>query len=313
MTIPQEQVDALSASASSGDATAKDWLSELGHEPTPATSGDAKKDANGATEGAEVKAAEKPKGEVSPQGDADATAKALDGVDARRDGAGGGGNKPNIYTEVKRLRQERRELRAEREESRKREDAMNSRLAQLETMLKSQPHGDKPQPTEEDDLTKLLTKPGEYLAERDKKLISMVRDALKADMAQARATEERREQKSSAIKILESIQNFSLDEHEDEVFQLMEEEYGWDEADVEHELATRPTKAANLIKRAWEKKHSLALSPEVKAAKSSAGASANAGGGSTHSKTTHGDINARAKMAKSPEELEKLWGELEKL
>lgn len=312
MEIPQEQMQTLENLASSGDDTAKEWLSELRPNPQPVKTGDGKEGGSGAADKGDDKGAEAPP--VTP-GDAEAAKKEpRSGVDPHRDGDGDAGKKPSVYDTIKELRRERRELRAERENSRKREEQLNARLAQLETHLKSLPDGDKAKPTEEDDLTRLLTKPGDFLAEREKKLIAAVREAIKGDLAQARAAQDRREQRSSAIKIFESIPNFDLDENEDQVFELMKAEYGWDEDDVEFLLSTRPEKTAASIKRAWEKKFSTALPEQTKSDKAAAkGVSVGGGGAKTYSKPTLADLNARAKSAKSQDDLDQLWEEAEKL
>src|SRR6185503_4587650 len=143
----------------------------------------------------------KDKSEVTTEGESKAEGEAKVEVETSRDGGGEKGRKPNVYDTIKKLRRERRELREERESSRKREEELNARLARLEAGPKSLPDG-KAQVTEEDELTALLNKPGEFLNkrldERDKKLIGAVREALKQDLAKARAAEERRADKSSA-------------------------------------------------------------------------------------------------------------------
>lgn len=317
MNIPEDQSKALTDLASSGDASAKSWASELGIGPKPASSGNENKGQNGAANDAKSESGTKPDGaavrDESPEGQAKLDGEAKDGVDAHRDGAGDGGKKPSIYAEVRRLKQERRDMRTQRDESRKREETLNARLADLEARLKTLPDGSKSPSTEEDILTKLLTNPEAVFQEREKKLGTAIRQAVNEAVAQARAFEQQRAEKSSAIKILESIPNFDLEENEDEVFQLMEEEYGLDEEDVEHLLATRSEKTARWIKKAWEKKHSLALPEKERAAKAAARSSVSSGGGQTHSKTSFGDLNARAKGARSAEELEKLWEEAGRL
>jgi hypothetical protein len=316
VNIPESQSKALNDLASSGDATAKEWASSLGIEPKPATSGDENKGQNGAAEGAKSEGEAKPEGgeaKTAPtQGQAKPEGETSDGVDAHRDGASDQGKRPSIYAENRRLKQERRKLREERDESRRREEAITNRIAQLEARLKGSPDGSKTPETEEDLLTRLLSRPEDVFRERDKTLVQAVREALKEDLAKARALEESRSQKSSAIKTLESIKDFDLERDEEEVFEIMEKEYGLDEDDVAHLLSTRPTKTANLIRRAWEKTHSLALPDSVKADKASAKASA-AIGGSTHSKTTLRDLNSRATGAKSKEDLDRLWEEAGKL
>lgn len=314
--IPENQGRVLTDLASSGDSTAKSWASELGIEPKPATTGNEDKGQDGAADKAKPEGGTKgggegvkdglPKDEAKPDGEA------KDGVDAHRDGAGDKGKNPSIYAEVRRLKQERRQLRTERDQSRQREESLNSRLAALEARPKASPDGSKPAATEEDALTQLLSDPKKFLAERDKSMLAAIREALQSDMAQARAAEQGRAEKSSAIKTLESIPDFNLDKDEDEVFEIMEKEYGLNEEDVEELLATRPQRTANWIKRAWEKSHSTSVSDSVRADKASAKASGG-GGGRMHSKSSLAEVNARAKGGMTAAELEKAWEDAGKL
>lgn len=316
MNIPEEQGKVLDDLASSGDAGAKDWAAELGREPKPATNGDVNKQPNGAADKAKPDGNAKPEGDRQDRGpDGNATPEGEDkpGVDAHRDGASERGGGPNVRAEVRRLKQERRQLREERDASRKREETLNSRLAALEAKLSSTSHDHKPNATEEDLLTQLLTDPKKVFADEKKSLQEGMRELFREEMAKARALEESRAQRSSAIKTLESIKDFDLERDEDEVFEIMAEEYGLDEEDVEHLLATRPVKTAAWIKKAWEKKHSTALDDATKADKAAARATTAGGGGSTHSKATLSDVNSRAKGAKSGEDLDRLWGDVEKL
>lgn len=316
MSIPEAQGKVLTDLAQSGDEAAKAWSGDLGLKPQPETTGDEKEQTNGAAAVAEDAAAKD--GDVGAKAaattdDAGDAEKAKAGVDAGRDGAGGGDKKPSIYAEVRRLKQERRELRMERDESRKREETLNQRLAALEAQSKTAVDGSKAPKTEEDLLSKLLTDPKAVLAERDKGLLDSVREAIRDEQKKIRVAETRRQEQSSAIKTLESIKDFDLDRDEEKVFELMEEEYGLDEDDVAHMLATRPGKTAAWIKRAWEKKFSLAVSDQVKADKAAARTQATAGSGKTHSKTTMETLNARAKGAKTKEELEAVWEEAAKI
>lgn len=314
--INEDQGKVLSDLAASGDATAKGWASELGIEPKPVTSGDEKKEQGGAADDAKLKVEPKTDGDgpgaggTNVKGGTDSEVK--DGVDAHRDGASGSGGGPDARNAMRRLKQERRQLRMERDASRQREEELNKRLAALEAQA-AKSNGQPAKDAEEDELVKLLTKPKDFLRERDQNLIAAVREALKEDLAKARAAEEGKAQKTSAIKTLESIKDFDLERDEEEVFEIMEKEYGLDEDDVAHLLSTRPEKTANLIKRAWEKGHSLALDDKAKSDKAAAKAVGPAGGGSSHSKTDLATINARAKGAKSKEDLEALWEEAGKL
>lgn len=311
MSIPEEQGKVLDGLAASGDESAKAWASELGREPQPAPTGDAKEKASDAADTkpaddavkAEAKAEAKP-AESSEEGS---------GVDANRDGAGGGDKKPSIYAEVRRLKQERRQLRNERDESRRREEALNSRLAALEAQSKNVPDGSKSKSAEEDILAQLLTDPNAVFADRDKRLVQAVREALKHDLSALRQAEERRSEKSSAIKTLESIKDLDLERDEDKVFELMEETYGFTEEEVEELLASKPTRTAGMIKRAWEKKYSTALPDNVKADKASARVVAVGGGGQSHAKSTLSDLNSRARGARTKEDLDRLWEEAGKL
>lgn len=308
MEIPQEQAKVLTDLAASGDVDAGKWLSDLGHKPAPGNTGEVKKDGSGAVD--EAKAEAKPDPEVTTEGDDRAEEKAESKVDPSRDGDGGKKKGPSVYDTIKDLRRRLRESKAEREGFRSKEAEYAAKLQQLEARLKSLPDGASKAP-EEDELTRLLTKPGDFLAERDKKLLSAVRQAIKEDLAKAESAKEAERQKSSAIEILGSIPNFDIDDNEDEVFDLMQEEYGWDESDLEYFLKARPEKTARQIRRAWEKNRSLAL-PEKTRAEKAAAKSPSTGGVSTHTKTTLKDLDAKAKGARTREEINRLWEEVEK-
>jgi hypothetical protein len=189
---------------------------------------------------------------------------------------------------------------------------LNSRLAALEAQPKARPDGSAQPKTETDTLTKFLTDPDGFFSERDKGLSQIISQAVKEAAVEQRKLDQARSDRSEAIKILDSLDGLDIEENDGEVYQLLEEELGMDDGYVEFLFKTQPSKTASLVRKLWEKKHSLALSDKDRAAKSAA-KPVSVGGGQTHSKVTLADINARAKGAKSSEDLEKLWAEAERL
>ena len=303
MTLTEEQVTELSSKAQSGDADAKEILTGLGRDTAPAKA-DANTDKNDATQTSEAEGGAGKAGtlaETDPNAD-----KGNGGADTRRN-RDGADQRPSKIDTIRELRRERRELRTQLEEMRKHDTTYAEKLAALEARLNAPVNGKK-EGTEPDILTKLLSTPEELLSGREKALMERVEKLISERVGQVPNMLKGMREKSDAVKTLGEIKDFDLDKDEDEVYQIMEEEYGFSEEEVVGLLEARPTRTAQLIKRAWEKHHVL---DDGKKADKSAAASSAVGGSPALAKPNLKDLNLRAKNAKTPEELEKVIREIE--
>lgn len=317
MSIPEAQAKVLNDLAASGNADAGKWADEAGITPKPATTEGEKSAASGGTETVEAKASVEGEEANASETQPRTEDKTKTGVDDHRDEVDKGGRPDKNYAERRRLKRERREALEQRDAATKRAAELVARIEALEASAKSPRDGSKPESTEEDVLATILTKPEDYLTAREKKfeerIVKQLAEAMTEHGNRQAQIAQHKADSSSAIKMLQTIKGFNSESDEDneKMLDLMEEEFRLDEGALEQQLRANPIRTAGWMKKTWERVNSTDVSSSVKSDKASAKSSAS-GGGQTHTKTSLGDLNSRAKGAKSSEDLDKIWGELEK-
>jgi len=274
--LQPNEVEALTAQAASGDQDAKEILAALGPKEAPVQEPPKDVIPGESVPATEPQEGDKPASEVPGQVEQD---RARDGKPER---------KPTQLDTIRDLRRTRREDRARFEQERQ---EWAKRLQALEEKFKTLPSGDKQEAPKEDELTRLLTQPGEFLSERDKRLIDQVRKEMKEQFGQLPNLLQRRAENDEARKIINSIQNFDQERDEDEMLDLLEADYGIDETMFQELVSKSPMKAATFLKKVWEKRNNLPAEKVAdKVAASSGGLSA---GKPVTAKPTMRELNDR--------------------
>jgi len=310
MEIPAAERTELEALAGSGDESAKAMLDALPPVTAPAKEPVADK-ASGSAAAAAPKDGDTPKGGASDKGG--------DGVDPGRD-RNGDRHKPSKIEDIRNLRRDRRELREQLAAEQQKGRDFLKRLEDLEANLKAPQPGKKEAPPAADDLTDLLTKPGEFLSAREKRLkdevVALIEQKFGMVPKLLSQWNKTTSEKSAAIETLGNIKDFDLKafdrgDYDDEIYELMEEQHGFTEDMVDTFLKERPGWMAARIKKAWETR--TAIDPGARSAKAAAGSGA--GAGSPHSgggKVSLEELNRRFAQAKTPEEQDRIMAEIEK-
>lgn len=301
--LDEAQIADLQKSASSGDADAKEILTGLGRDQEPAKTPDTKTEESATTQKPETETKTTEETTVSTE-DKEA-AKGASEVESGRD-RDGSNRKPSKLQDITRLRKERRELRAQIENQR---SEFARQIADLEARIKQSVPGET-KAAESDELTKLLTDPQGFLSARDKNLLEQNRAFLLEEMAKRDAAQKSIAEKSEAVKLLGEAK-IDLDKNEDEIFQVMEDEYEFTEEEVEGLLKAAPLRTARMIKKAWDKAH--VISPEKKADKAAAASGASGGTPTPGSTMTVASLNDAYKRAQTDEERDKIFKQIEVL
>lgn len=299
--LDEGQIADLQGKASSGDAEAKEILTGLGRDQAPAKTTDATTEESATTQTPETET--KTTEEATASTEDKEAAKGASEVESGRD-RDGSNRKPSKLQDISRLRRERRELR-EQIEAQKAE--FTRKIADLEARFKTAAPGNT-ETTESDELTKLLMNPKGYLAESGKPLLEQTRTLVLEELSKMQAAQKMIAEKSEAVKLL-GTNKIDLDQDEDEIFKVMEEEFGFTDDEVTGLLRAAPLRTARMIERAWKKTH--VISPEKKADKAAAASGASGGLPTPGTKPSLKELNDAYRNAKTPEEAEKIFKQIE--
>ena len=298
MEIPAEQLSVLQSQAQSGDETAKSLLADYGQSGEPAKQPtDPNPSENGAAEPAQ-------EGEATPP-ESQATE-----VDKSRGRNGKEEKKPTKLDTIRELRRKKRELEAL---SDRREQEWQKKIAELEAKVNSlQPNGQKTN-SEEDALTELLSKPTDFLSQREKRLLEQVEKLMDQRLQTLPQLLGRTNEKAEASKLLKGIEGLDLENDEDALLDLLSE-YGLEEDDVYEMAENKPLKFARMVQRVWAKKNDLP--PETLAAKSAATSTASGSKPNLGKPMTLKDLNDRYAVAArqgNQAEMDRIHAEMESL
>lgn len=288
--LSSEATAELKTAAESGNPEAKQILSELS-QTVPADKGTV--------------------GDNQKSGVKDGSEEDLSQVEKPHERNGRSEYRPTKLDTIRELRQKKRELERVLHE---RDTAYSQRLEELETKLKSLDRTGQPPATDEDILAKFLSKPNEFLEDRDKRVLQEISRLLDQKLQEMPTVLKRQQESSEALKMLENTENFDIDQDEDELYEILDSDYGIDEDILEDMLRRNPMKMAGFIVKVWEKRNNL--SPETMKSKKVAASGVAGGKVPSGGKPSMKDIDERARQASlrgDSEEIKKILAEVDGL
>lgn len=307
--IPAEQLAVLKDLSTAGDTTAGDLLSRFGDGSNPDQKTEPNKEESNAQGGEGDAAGEAPKADA-PDPNADPT------VDPERPRNEDPNRRPSRMDTIRDLRRDRRQLREQNEAMRKQGDDLSRQLTALNEKIKAlENSGPRGGDSKEDDVVQLLSRPGEYLSEREKRLVESVQKAMDEKLQKLQASipglMTERSGKEQARKILTGIKDFDLERDEDDLMELVETKLGLDADDVEALLRKRPVETAEKLRRMWEESKKLSLPPQAAAAKAAAASAVPSGSSAPKQKRTLEQLNQDFANARTPQDRDRILKEIQ--
>lgn len=308
-TIPADQLAVLKDLSTAGDTTAGDLLSRFGGGSDPEQKPEPTKEEGNAQGGDGAAAGDAPNA-GAPDPSADAT------VDPERPRNEDPNRRPSRMDTIRDLRRDRRQLKADNEALRKQSDEFARQLTALNDKIKAlENSGPRGGEAKEDDVVALLSRPGEYLSEREKRLVESVQKAVDEKLQRALASIPgqlaERSGKAQAREILNGIKDFNLDDDEDELMELVQAKTGLDANDVEMLLTKRPAETAAKLRRIWEEAKKISLSPQAAAAKAAAASAVPSGSSAPKPKRTLEQLNQDFANARTPQDRDRILKEIQ--